>query len=377
MSKQFAREETKLLRHIGNEDVVRLLKHAKCFVAGGAVTSMFSGKEINDIDVYFRDYESLVVVLKNLFSIDDADESDDKDLDKAMANFLDIGQFQLIYTNHTKKSVLFVKDELHLQLIYFKFFQTPQEIFDTFDFTVNMGVYDFAAEEFVLHDDFLKDVAQRRLMVNPKTAYPIISLLRIDKYKGKGYEISRKEFVKLCLAVNNLKITSWEMLEDVIGGMYGYTYGQLFDTTEPFSIENAIAQLERLESNLESTSTIRCNDYYTIIDEIDTNLGRVPNSETRVFYKAVSRSDDGENRFRSFHTPSFVYEIGKVVNGGSHGIWGYKTVEGAKQHYGGYTINKHKAIIKIRPTKGCEIKRDGRNTFNIKGDIEVLEEVKE
>ena len=159
--------------------------------------------------------------------------------------------------------------------------------------------------------------------------------------------------------------------------MYGYTYGQLFDTTEPFSIENAIAQLERLESNLESTSTIRCNDYYTIIDEIDTNLGRVPNSETRVFYKAVSRSDDGENRFRSFHTPSFVYEIGKVVNGGSHGIWGYKTVEGAKQHYGGYTINKHKAIIKIRPTKGCEIKRDGRNTLNIKGDIEVLEEVKE
>lgn len=369
MSQRYAKEETKLLRHIGNEDVVRLLKHAKCFVAGGAVTSMFSGKEINDIDVYFRDYKSLVIVLKNLFNIDD---SDDDDVDKELDNFLDIGQFQLIYTNHTKKSVLFVKDELHLQLIYFKFFQTPQEIFDTFDFTVNMGVYDFAAEEFVLHDDFLKDVAQRRLMVNPKTAYPIISLLRIDKYKSKGYEISRKEFVKLCLAVNNLKITSWEMLEDVIGGMYGYTYGELFDATKEFSIEEALNQLAKLESNLENIATTRAIDYYQLIDAVDTNLKRVIPPESNVFYKKVIK--DGEGQYHSNYQSTFRYVLGQTVNGGQKGIWAYRTVKGARKHYTGYGKASN-CVIKLKPVGDNKIQRDSMNAFTITGDVMVVEEV--
>ena len=63
-----------------------------------------------------------------------------------------------------------------------------------------MGAFDCGKGEFVFHDDFFKDIAQRRLCVNPSTSFPIISLLRIDKYKQRGYQISRKDFINLCFS---------------------------------------------------------------------------------------------------------------------------------------------------------------------------------
>ena len=48
---------------------------------------------------------------------------------------------------------------------------------------------------------FLKHLARRSLVVNTNTAYPLISLLRCDKYKERGYNISTKEQMSLMFAV--------------------------------------------------------------------------------------------------------------------------------------------------------------------------------
>src|SRR3954471_19372832 len=101
----FTFEKKKLLTHISNPELLELLKQSKCFIAGGAITSLFSGQNINDIDVYFKDYESLVIALKNLFNSHEMEDSE---------NF-DISPFNMVYTNVTKKSILFTKDKLNVQ----------------------------------------------------------------------------------------------------------------------------------------------------------------------------------------------------------------------------------------------------------------------
>ncbi len=354
-------EKCQLLDHINNQDVFNLLKKANCFIAGGAITSLFSGKDINDIDVYFRDFNSLNFVLQNLFKVEDSDELD----------MLNVSSFSLIYTNYTKKSILFTKDGLNVQLIYFKFFNTPQEIFDTFDFTINMGVFDCSTETFTFHENFLKDIAQRRLVVNPNTSFPIISLLRIDKYKQRGYRISRKDFINLCLSVNRLELDTWEKAADAIGGMYGYTYTELFDTTKEFSIDEVINQVTSLESVLDSTnSSSEYLDYYKLIDKIRINLKIPIPPEDKIFYKKVLKTEN-PNVFKSYYYKSFEYPINETVNGGSNGIWAYKSIRAASNHF--ISNNKNdEVIISLKAADDATIEKNGSLTRNIFGNVQVI-----
>jgi hypothetical protein len=300
--------------------------------------------------------------LKNLFNQFDDDE--DKD-------FMDIGSFQLVYTNCSKKSILFSKDGLKVQLIYFQFFNSTEEIFKTFDFTACMGAYNCATEEFELHPDFLKDVAQRRLVVNPNTAFPIISLLRVDKYKQKGYEISRKDFVNLCLATNRLDLGSWEKVSDAIGGMYGYNHNDIFDTTKPYSIDEVINQLTVLESRMESTDTISGLEFDALVEHIEANLGIAEKKDPTIFYKKVIKTSV-EGVYESYYHSHFKYPNGQIINGGDYGIWAYKSLRKAKKHFS--NTGKREAVIKLQASKDVTVIPDGA-AFNIKGNLTVLGEV--
>src|SRR3972149_1788012 len=49
-----------------NLDLLKLFKNTNCYVAGGAITSIFSGNKINDYDIYFCtefDYRDFIIKL--------------------------------------------------------------------------------------------------------------------------------------------------------------------------------------------------------------------------------------------------------------------------------------------------------------------------
>jgi hypothetical protein len=106
-----------------------------------------------------------------------------------------------------------------------------------------MGAYDIKSGKFILHPDFVYDNAARRLQVNTRTAFPFISVLRIQKYVERGWSVSAKHIMLLSLACNALKIESWDELKAQMGGMYGYCIDEIFDEAIEFSIEEAIRQL--------------------------------------------------------------------------------------------------------------------------------------
>lgn len=325
-------EKNKLYSLLG-QDLVGLLKQNKAYVAGGTITSLFSNREIKDIDIYFRDEESAI-------------------------NFLvDVWEENRYIVSHTKKATLMLYDDAEIQLIHFDYFKSPDDIFKSFDFTACMGCFDFTTEEFILHPDFLKHNSQRIIKYNSNTAFPIVSLMRVQKYEEKGYKISKPELIRIVLSCMNLDIESYDDLKEHLGGMYGINYDKLFEDVQDqeFNLEEAINKIanitlsedyfkkpvsiefknvEELISNI-STLPVKClyiNDKLHKINWFGRLEGIKQLPEKHIlldteeyfkehkFYKYVKKKED---TYFSFFDPNFEYVIGenavaRLNNGNSY-----------------------------------------------------------
>lgn len=194
--------EKALLKDWLGYNLYNRFKKYKCFLAGGAVNSLFTGNKVNDFDIYFRSKESIVDFIRGF----------KRGIYVAMVS---------------DKAVTIMNDGKTIQLIFFDYFKNAEEIFKTFDFTVCMGAFDFESEEFVLGENFLLDNVRKRLIFNSHTRYPIVSLIRTEKYRQKGYEISKNEMFKIVFAIMALDIKTKAELKVQIGGMYGEKYEKL------------------------------------------------------------------------------------------------------------------------------------------------------
>ena len=206
-----------------------------CIIAGGAITSVFTNTEINDYDIYFRSKEDFTKIFQEIYH-----DYYDGTLE------YNLGFYDVTASVVTKKALLLFHGEAKIQFIVNDFYQTPEQIFEHFDFSCCMGALTMQDEKFVLHDNFLKHNAQKYLHFNPKTLFPLVSALRVDKYSKKGYSISKAQMLKVLCAVNAKNIDSWDKLIDELGGMYGTKAEDIFDTTKPFSLESAMEALENV-----------------------------------------------------------------------------------------------------------------------------------
>lgn len=231
----FEVEKAKIKQMLGN-DVYDMLKETKCVLAGGAITSLFTNKEINDFDVYFTSKESLSQVFAQAFGV-----SEDEFL----------SPYDLIVKFATKRSMLCVDKygQQKLQLIHYKIHDSIESIFQSFDFEHVMGAFDFATEEFVLHPNFMKDNSQRLMQFNPTTDFPITSMMRVQKYKERGYTISKAQMLRIAFTIANKEYASWEYVKSEISGLYGIAPEDMFDEIKPFSLEEVVLQLDKLVLN--------------------------------------------------------------------------------------------------------------------------------
>jgi len=320
----FTFEKNKLKAYLG-EDLYSSLKKSKAIIAGGMISSLFTNKDINDVDVYFRDYNSLYLFAEQTLS----------------GNHV---------VSHTKKATQFIKkyldEQILVQIIHYRTYAKVEDIFDTYDFTVCMGAYDFEIEEFILHSEFLKHNSQRILRFNSNTSYPLISAIRTQKYEDKGYKISKAEYFRVLMTCMTLDIKSYDELKEQLGGMYGESYDRLFDDVkdEEFDLKVAIDRIANFSKSEDYFKEYRPIDYDIdeILDDLDKgerlvvklkdgNEYRVINGEVigeyesekeaieldvnefykdKKFYKFVEKTGD---KLRSFHRSSFEYVIGKEV----------------------------------------------------------------
>ena len=316
-----------------------VLREYHCIIAGGAITSIFTKKEINDFDIYFKSKNDLFLFLT-------------KEMKKRWI------------ISYTSKSFTFKLDnDILIQCIYFDYFKSAEELFESFDFTVCMGSFDFEKESFILHKDFLYDNSKKSLVFNKKTRYPFISFLRIEKYKDKGYAIDKNEYVKMLLRISDIKINSYKELKEQIGGMYGEYIDMSFDEKEEFSIDSVIDKIEQLKCEPKS---IYKNGIDEILDwdefvfdvlkikkqifEFDGVKYIIVNNNIREFYENNKDENMEEiDIYEYFKFPIIRYKYVNYVNGELFSFYDNRF----KYKVGEYVSGEQLYCVKKEYTNGC------------------------
>lgn len=347
----FEQERKALLRPF-DEDLMELFKISNAIIAGGAITSIFSSKEINDYDIYFRSFEDIQTFISNAFG-EDVPESLNAELP----------DFHLLCTSFTNRSIMFrALGELKIQLIHFKLFDEIQDIFDSFDFTINMGAFDFKTNEFVMDNRFLADVSKRRLVFNEKTTYPIISTLRVQKYVERGYTTSKKVMFQLALAVARLDIQSWKELEDQLSGFYGVNVKDLFDNTQEFDLTTAINMLDLVEEDINPVFEPQPVDYPNVMESVSKHHGIPVDIK---YYKKVNYKNSVMN---SVVYTDFTWNLFGVNNGGDKGIYAFRSYQRAVDY--NYSGN---AVIEVQPQEGATVTVGYHGEYVIHGDVRIVD----
>lgn len=235
-----------------NTTVNQILSYMKdkggCYIAGGALTCIASGKhdEINDYDFYFPSVEAAVEAIRYM------------------------KEYNTHVTFVSDKSISYQKDGIDIQFIYTDFYPKAIDIFEHFDFTVNMVAYDCRDNSLTTHENFWLHLSQRYLSINTKTKFPIITNLRIDKYKQRGFKTSRTQMVKLSLAISSLNINSWEEAKAQMGNTYGLTLADFNNIKNtPFNLEALFECIDRISEDVGCNNIPMQSDYLYPHDAVD------------------------------------------------------------------------------------------------------------
>ncbi len=196
------------------------------YLAGGAISSIFSGLNVNDLDFYC---ESLEVADRLVAS-----------LTSSTYGYKEVHSTEnaVTLTKKNKKRTLVVQ-------VIRRFVGTPDEVLSTFDFTCVMGLYDFRVAKFFAHKSFLRDVAARRLVFAPKnkSRYPICALYRTKKYVERGYSLSGATIVSLAMAIHALKIETYADLKDQLMGIDTSMFNEItasIDSDKKFEVDEFV-----------------------------------------------------------------------------------------------------------------------------------------
>lgn len=175
------------------------------YVAGGAITSVFTGAKVNDLDIYFPSHSDEDVFRDLLLT---GKEKDD--------NFK-----QVCKTDNATTIVRYeAKHRKYVvQLISRFYFEKPEDCIKSFDFSIVQGAYDFKNKKIVLGPYFISDNLKRVLRYTNTSKYPICALYRTKKYVARGYKLPGTTMVAIALAINALSIRSFADLKDQLMGI--------------------------------------------------------------------------------------------------------------------------------------------------------------
>jgi len=162
-----------------NRLILSELKQANitCWIAGGALRDYFAGVKIkSDYDLFFPNEENFLLA-KIYF------ETNGGTIKWESENGV-----KIYFNNRTYDLVK-------------KYFPSPKETIEAFDFTVSMFAVD---TENVYHgESSFIDLAKRQLMIN-KITFPASTLSRAFRYTKKGYGICLGEMKKIIESIQDM-----------------------------------------------------------------------------------------------------------------------------------------------------------------------------
>ena len=179
----------KLLKKVG----VKLEDDLDFYIAGGALTSVFSNTKINDLDIFFS-------------HPGDHLKFRDKVFPGKKPSFV------------TDCAISYVVKKIRIQLIKI-FYGEPYRVINGFDYTVCMAAYYPKKSDIILDERFLQHLAAKELHYSNLSEYPFSALWRAGKYIRRGFSFPATEMIKLALAINKLEIVTYRDLKKQLEGI--------------------------------------------------------------------------------------------------------------------------------------------------------------
>jgi hypothetical protein len=209
MSLQEEHDRIRLLEKLSELDLI---------ICGGAITSLFSGQRINDLDFYCRDiskYEETCIFINLYFK-------------------------EFLGQSINAKTMR--REDKYIAQVIKAFHGSPEEIFSTFDFTITTGAYEFKTRKFVFGEHFLEDIAARRLVYLGGSRYPICAMYRTKKFQKRGYELPGSTIMHIAVSIMQLEVETYKELKDQLMGIDTLYLQRLFDIA-PFKYLSSKANM--------------------------------------------------------------------------------------------------------------------------------------
>lgn len=160
-------------------------KNCNCWVAGGCVRDFFTTGYIgSDVDIFFPNQA---------------------EFDKASNCFIttEINGTPIARVLTENNRVLKIQQGKFKFDLVKKFFASPTETIENFDFTVCCGACSLA--DVFLNERFFQDNARKALVIH-SLPFPFSTLARLQKYAMKGYHMCPENMQKLIIGINKAVI---------------------------------------------------------------------------------------------------------------------------------------------------------------------------
>lgn len=221
-------------------------------VTGGSITSMLLGEDVNDYDIYFRNYDTAlkianyyVLKFKNIKHKDlDVLDSDGRIkivvkssgiLDEPDINILTNPEqiedtYQEIEENvltvngehgNKFKPIFLTTNAITLSdkvQIIIRFYGEPDSIHENYDFVHCTNYWTSWDNKLVLRPEALENILSKELKyIGSK--YPICSIVRLRKFIQRGWRINAGQILKIAMQISKLDLENLEVLEDQLTGV--------------------------------------------------------------------------------------------------------------------------------------------------------------
>lgn len=104
-----------------------------------------------------------------------------------------------------------------VQLII-RFYGTPEEIHETYDFVHCMSYYDHANKKLFLDPRAMEAILTKTLIYSG-SLYPLATLVRTRKFIQRGWSISAGQYLKMAMQISALNLSDIKVLEDQLVGV--------------------------------------------------------------------------------------------------------------------------------------------------------------
>lgn len=277
MAKHLSRKLKDWVQSIGDPVVAKVVKD-NAIVTGGALVSLLTGEPPNDYDIYFKTFESCLVVADyyakkwNEMYPNKPQVTINHDEDKRITAFIEsVGvvledgedgiddESEPVYTDDDEPDTQEVDDRPKYRPRYFstnaislsdkiqlviRFYGSVEEIHTNYDFVHCTCSYDFKENKVDLPSRALEAIITKELYYMG-SKYPLCSIIRSRKFIQRGWFINAGQYLKMCLQLNELDLKDLDVFEDQLAGVDSYYFNQAIkaikkeqESNPDFTIDN-------------------------------------------------------------------------------------------------------------------------------------------